>query len=163
MPGPVAVYGVLSELTDIPLSANPELIFYPSQPATNIESFSVGSLTRTAGGALYATKGARTTPGSSGYFTIDLHPTSDLSPANRGAGPVTYSVRIEWNDSSGSRTGMDIIRGLQVTEAGGAIGAMLKTSLPGWILWAGPTLEPQYNTPGNYWWNTDTDDIWKVV
>lgn len=163
MAGPVAVFGVLSEISDIPLKYNPRLIFTPNTTATNLESFSVGGTFRVGGGALYATGRVVATVGSSGYFTVDLHPTGDLVSADGGKGPVSYNVRIEWIDPVRGESSMDFIQGLQVSESGGAIGTQIKTSLPGYFLWAGPSLPARFNVPGNYWWNTTTDDIWKVV
>lgn len=163
MAGPVAVFGVLSDISDIPLKYNPRLVFTPNTAATNLEAFTVPGFSRTGGGALYATGSVVATVGSSGYFSVDLHPTGDLVPAEGGRGPVSYNVRIEWIDPVRGKSSMDFIQGLQVSESGGAIGTQIKTSLPGWFLWAGPTLPAHFNVSGNYWWNTDTDDIWKVV
>lgn len=163
MAGPVAVFGVLSDISDIPLKYNPRLIFTPNTTATNLEAFTVPGFSRTAGGALYATGSVVADVGSSGYFSADLHPTGDLVPAGRSEGPVSYNVRIEWLDPVHGQSSMDFIQGLQVSESGGAIGAQIQASLPGYLLWAGPTLPARFNVPGNYWWNTTTDDIWKVV
>ena len=163
MAGPVTVFGLLSDISDIPLKYNPRLIFTPNTTATNLESFTVGGVQRAAGGALYATGSVVATPSSGGYFTLDLHPTSDLVPAGRGEGPVSYNVRIEWLDPVRGDSSMDFIQGLQISDAGGTIGSQIKASLPGYFLWAGPTLPARFNVPGNYWWNTTTDDIWKVV
>lgn len=163
MPGPVAVFGVLSDISDIPLKYNPQLVFRPDKPGTNLESFTIGGITRSAGGALYATGNVVATPSAGGYFTVDLHPTSDLAAADGSKGPIGYTVTIVWTDPLHGRTERDFIQGLQISEAGGTIGGQIKASLPGWFLWAGPTLPDRFNVPGNYWWNTTTDDIWKVT
>lgn len=163
MPGPVAVTGVLSEISDIPLKYNPRLIFRPNRTGTNLESFTIGGTLRSAGGALYATGNVMATPSSTGYFSVALHPTTDLVAADGSKDRITYTVTIEWTDPVGGRTERDFIQGLQISESGGSIGSMIDAALPGWFLWAGPSLPDRFNVPGNYWWNITTDDIWKVV
>lgn len=162
MTAPVDVFGVLSDIADIPLRYNPQIVFRPNRPATNLTSFTVDGVFRSAGGALYATSGVAVTPSAGGYFTNKLHPTSDLVDAEGGKGRITYTVSIVWTDPVEGRTARDFIEGLQISDTGGAIGSQIKTSLPGGLIWAGPDFPAQYRVPGNIWWDTDSEnhDVW---
>lgn len=147
------VTGVLSDISDIPLSANPEIVFYPSSPATNAASYNVGGTTRAAGGSLFGTKEVRVTPTTTGFFTATLHPSTNLLAF--GDTPATYTVRIEWNEPSGNRTGQDIITGLVVTGAGGTIGALIDGSPGAQLVWVS-TSAPKNPRKGTRWLYTGT-------
>lgn len=134
------VVGALSDISDVPLKYNPRLVFYPDRPATNAKSFTTaGGTYRAAGGALYATGEVTVTPSSTGSFSVDLHPTTDM--LGHG-GEATYNVRIEWIDENSQSHFIDVITGLVVPAAGGTIGGLLDASPGAQLVWVGSTPPP---------------------
>ena len=125
--------------------SQPRLKFVPSGNAIN-------------GTRLFATKPIYSTPAGSGAGSVNLAPTDSVRPA------IWYQIEIEWLDSEGNCRMVDHVPWqIFVPNAGGNLDDLIKVPANPMLFYAGPTLPPQYNVPGAYWWDTTTDDIWKVV
>lgn len=132
------VTGTLTDFAPAALTAfQPVLIFKADSPAL------------TAGGVL-ASRPIRVTPAADGSFTTDLVASSFTTPE------VTYTLRIEWLDSSSGYIGLDILTGLVVPPGGGGIGGMSGIPISRWWVGADAPPDPEANT---WWLDTDTGDL----
>lgn len=147
------VTGVLSDISDVPLTANPIIVFYPDRPGTNATSYTApGGTERAAGGSIFATAEVRATPSGTGFFTVNLFPSSGMLGVG---GEVKYNARLEWLDAGGKGNFIDVITGLVVPPSGGTIGNLLAASPGASLIWVGATAPPNTRR-GTRWLYTGT-------
>jgi len=146
------VYGTLADFGLSLLTPYlPQIVFTPSTPAT-----------ATGGGGvalLLASRPIVCLPANDGTFEQELYP-------NEGTSPETfYTVKIVWVNGDGIPVGTDFIDGhLIVPNEGGPInGGMLRQGLSPLGVWITSTDDiPPEGEPGDFQWNTTTQDIFRL-
>lgn len=111
-----------------------------------------------SGGNAHVTRRVEATLAEDGSGTVVLVPSINTTPN------VTYTMRVEWLDSSGGYIGMDLFSGLVAALGGGDITEM--GGIPITQFWAGPPDPFSPSTPlgkeptaGFFWLNTITGDL----
>lgn len=131
---------VTGTLSDFQLDAlapySPQVVFTPSGVAT--------SLSR-----LLATRPVTVVPDATGFFSVDLVPSTTLVP------DAWYDVTIRWLEADGGYAATDHVGWrLDVPPAGGTISDLFRVNAGRADVWIGPTEPVDAQPTGSLWINT---------
>jgi len=138
-----SVTGKVRDFLELPMGAyKVSVAFIPSGPG----------ISTSEGGMIHATRTIKASVTlDTGYFAADLSITDEMSPE------VWYTIRVEWLDSAGQYTSLDVPDWkIRVPVGGGNIFQLVDTPATTNSVWVGETNNLAYR----FWFKPSTNDLW---